>query len=106
MCHADRQIGHLMHARMLMKQLSELMTKHLTFLEYKVHFGMFTSLKRFMVSERPMVSERKAPWSHTPVAKWTSNDKVLRAAERLVQGENNTLYVEDGDVYYKVRLKA
>ena len=52
-----------------------------------------------------MASNRTDPFSHTPSAKWLTNVKVRRAAESLSQG-NNTKYVEDGDVLYKVRLKA
>jgi len=66
---------------------------------------MFTALNQFAVSQRPMASNRTDPFSSTPSAEWLANVKVRRAAESLSQG-NNTKYVEDGDVLYKVRLKA
>jgi hypothetical protein len=65
---------------------------------------MFKTLNQFVVSERPMASERTDPFRHTPSAKWLSNIKVRRAAEDVAK-TNRTKYVEDGDVLYKVRVR-
>jgi hypothetical protein len=65
---------------------------------------MFTALNEFVVSERPMASERTDPFSHTPIAKWLRNGKVRRAAQDAAK-TNRTKYVEDGDVLYKVRTR-
>lgn len=64
---------------------------------------MFTALNQFVVSERPMASERSDPFRHTPSAEWLRNINVRRAAERAAV-TNKTKYVEDGDVLYKVRV--
>jgi len=61
------------------------------------------ALNRFVVSERPMASDRSGAFSPTLVADWIRNEKVRRALECL---SDQTKYVEDGDVLYKVRVEA
>lgn len=66
-------------------------------------------LRDFTVEVRPLASERKAKFK--PVEAWWNSIKLRRAAEstlKLGKGgkPTHTKYVEDGDLYFKVRRKA
>lgn len=63
----------------------------------------FQPLSDFTVEKRPRSVSRKGTF--TPVANWTSNERLRNVAESLSQGDN-TKYVEAGDTLFKVRLKA
>lgn len=64
----------------------------------------FVPLSSFVVGERPSASGRKGKFTDTPASKWTHNEKVRRAAEKMSRGGKK--YVEDGDTNYRVRFPA